>query len=168
MIKIPLTQGQVATVPNEWFEELNKHKWCAMWCNGSRIFYAVRNSPMVKGVRGRLILMHRVILNAPDGVFVDHVDHDGLNNCPPNIRLSTNAENGRNIGKQSNNTSGFKGVSWFSPGNKWVAKVSVNGEVKMRYCLEKLDAARAFNELALKYHGEFACLNVIQEDQCES
>lgn len=93
---------------------------------------------------------------------IDHEDRNPLNNHKNNLRFCTYSENSRNRGKPTTNTSGYKGVSWFKRDKKWKAQIMVEGK---GFCLgsfkNKIDAARAYNRAALKYHGEFACLNEI-------
>lgn len=60
------------------------------------------------------------------------------------------------------NTSGFKGVFWFPSGNKWHAKIVVDSrEISLGYYLDKVDAARAYNDGSIRYHGEFGQINVL-------
>lgn len=164
--EIPLTQGQVALVLEEHFEEINKHKWSAEWVPGLKTFIATRNGSWNgKKKRDPKILMHREILNAPKWVQVDHIDHNGLHNYPPNIRLDLYGLNNCNRRLKSTNTSGFKGVSKKKKDRRWRAYVGLNGKV---YYFGQFDtaieAARAYNAGALLLHGEFACLNEIPED----
>lgn len=100
----------------------------------------------------------RLLLGVSDPkVFVDHIDGNRLNNTRSNLRLASNAQNQCNVGLQINNTSGFKGVSWAANKNKWVARISVAGRrIHLGHFSCKVEAARAFNSAAEKYHGEFA------------
>ena len=92
------------------------------------------------------------------GKGADHRDGDVLNNRRENLRPSTNAENLRNRGKQTNNTTGFKGV--YRQGRNFCYEITVNGKKYRRGTFNTaLEAARAYNEAAKKYHGEFAYLN---------
>ncbi|MCH7719226.1 MAG: HNH endonuclease, partial [Chloroflexi bacterium] len=55
--------------------------------------------------------MHRLITNAPKGLIVDHIDHNGLNNTRNNLRLCTPEQNDYNRRPQKGSTSKYKGVS---------------------------------------------------------
>lgn len=152
MKTVPLTQGQVALVDDEDFELVSKHKWYAAK-RGYR-FYAQRR------VNRRIVQMHRLLTKAPTGLEVDHINGNTLDNRRSNLRLATRSQNEWNRNKQSNNTSGFKGVI-FSEG-KYKARIRV---FKKLYFLgsfeEKEKAALAYNNAAKKYHGEFANLNAV-------
>jgi AP2 domain len=165
MREIPLTKGQVALVPDEWYEYLSQYNWLAV--RSGKTFYAYRNDHKDPAKRHgpQVIYMHRVILNAPKGVRVDHKDWNGLNNIPPNIRLATRGGNEQNRGKLPTNTSGYKGVHFCRCTGRWRAQIWVVGKkIELGRFYYLLDAARAYNEAAIKYHGEFAHLNEILED----
>jgi hypothetical protein len=90
---------------------------------------------------------------------VDHVDGNRSNDRWSNLRLATDGENSRNRRKRSDNTSGFKGVSWFKENGKWRAQIQVDG---VKHCLgfysTKKDAYQAYCDGAIKHHGAFARL----------
>lgn len=156
---IPLTRGKFALVDASNFDWLSQWNWYAQLRQraGSRnkTYYAATCTP--RSVGKTTILMHRVILGAPHGIEVDHEDGDGLNNRRSNIRLATSTQNKCNVGKRSNNTSGFKGVHWHKPSGMWHARITVNGKTfSLRYHRNKEQAAKAYEEAAKKYHGEFA------------
>jgi len=156
--EIPLTQGQVALVDDDRFEELNQYGWFAHYYRNTKSFYAQRHLPTLLGKR-KIILMHRVIMNAPEGMLVDHKDRNTLNNQVHNLRICTNSQNASNSGKQSDNTSGYKGVTKPKWGG-WRAAIKVNGKtIYLKKWKTKEEAARAYDEAAKKYHGEFASLN---------
>jgi hypothetical protein len=152
MKTVKLTQNKRAIVDDEDFYFINQYKW---HFNGR---YAVRNNPP----RGsKLIRMHRIIADAPDGVEVDHINGDRLDNRKSNLRLCNHSENGKNISISKINTSGYKGVS--KNGNCWRARIRVDGKlISLGYFREKTDAAMAYNHAAKKYFGEFAKLNEIE------
>lgn len=71
-------------------------------------------------------LLHRILLDAPQGIQVDHIDRNKLNCKRDNLRFVTNAENKQNSPVQSNNTSGTPGVFWQINKQKWYARVTIN------------------------------------------
>ena len=153
MREIQLTQGKVALVSDHQYEELSKYKWCAVF-NGY-LWYAFRQDGRRPNRRG--VYMHKQIMNTPPGMETDHIDGNTLNNQEENLRVCTHAENNRNKGKQSNNTSGYKGVQWSSRGKKWQARIKINGKtISLRMFANKEDAARRYDTAVFEYHGEFA------------
>ena len=81
-------------------------------------------------VDGKLHYAHRLAWLVTHGEFppeqIDHIDGNGLNNRLENLRAVSHAENGRNLRKKSNNTSGVSGVSWHKSRQKWAAQIQVN------------------------------------------
>ena len=148
---IELTQGKVALVDDEDYERINAYKW--YYCKG----YAVRKfgSPPRK-----FVYMHRVILDTPDGLETDHVNGDGVDNRKANLRACTRSENQRNLGRTISNTSGFKGVTKSKGSTKWIASIKHFGQqIYLGRFTTPEAAARAYDEAALKLHGEFARTN---------
>lgn len=106
--------------------------------------------------------LHRLIMNAPNGMAVDHINGNIADNRKSNLRICVNSENLRNRGAQRNNTSGYKGVSWCKQSNKWRSSICLNKKrIYLGLFTNKLDAANAYNQAAIKYFGEFAFLNKI-------
>lgn len=150
MKEIELTQGKVAMVDDEDYERLSWHRWYALLIDGT--WYALTN----RG--GKKILMHRVVSDAPEGVGVDHADHNGLNNQRSNLRHATVAQNCQNRKKRSDNTSGYKGVS--PQGKKWKASIKTkNKQTYLGTFSDPVDAAKAYDAKAIELFGEFAALN---------
>lgn len=106
--------------------------------------------------------MHREILKVPDGMFVDHINHNGLDDRKANLRPATSAENNRNRRKSTKRKyhSRFKGVSWNKDQKKWSARILFNHNKKfIGYFEDETEAAKAYDEAAKLYHKEFAVLN---------
>src|SRR5690606_21975431 len=103
--------------------------------------------------------MHRQIMGFPEGMEVDHIDRDGLNNRRSNLRLATHHQNAYNAQKRKSR-SGFRGVTWYAPYQKWVAVIMHQGKKHyLGYFDDPADGGRAYDEAARKLHGEFATLN---------
>lgn len=93
-------------------------------------------------------------------IILDHIDGNRSNNRPENLRIATKSTNGMNRGKQSNNTSGFKGVSFRKDVNKWLAKITKNGKAYHVGLFDtKEKAALAYCQAASEIHGEFSNTN---------
>lgn len=106
--------------------------------------------------------MHRVIIEAPDEMFVDHINHNGLDNRRSNLRLATRSENTQNRRKISTKTrSRYKGLSLHKERRKgWSARIRVKGKSKfLGFFADEIEAGKAYDRAARKYHGEFAVLN---------
>ena len=149
---IPLTQGYVAIVDDEDYEELVKHKWYVSPApNGNRA---------ARSMNPGTIYMHRAIMNASDGIDVDHRDHDMLNNQRSNLRLCTRTQNLGNTRKKAGCTSKFKGVHLHKACGLWCARIKIDYRYRqLGYYRNERDAARAYNKAAKKHFGEFAWLN---------
>lgn len=143
----------VAIVDDEDFELVSKYKWQA--APFGRTWSAHRT-----GWPKSTIFMHRVIMNAPDGFEVDHIDGNGLNNTKENLRICTHAENTKNQKLRIDSKSGYKGVDWHIYIKKWRARIRVNyEEVSLGYFDSAIDAAEAYDRAAREYFGEFAKTN---------
>ena len=112
-------------------------------------------------INRKIYLAHRLAFLWMTEAFpenmVDHINHDKSDNRWENLRPATRAENKRNTWKQSNNTSGFKGVYFNKGVGKYVAHVTVNGAKKYLGCFtspEEAYQARCCAED--EYYGEFA------------
>lgn len=107
--------------------------------------------------------LHRFIMQPPDDMVVDHINHDKTDNRKQNLRICTNQENTWNSRRSIRNTSGFKGVSKVK--GAYVASIIIDGK---NYYLgrfnNKKDALEAYNAKARELQGEFACLDEYIED----
>lgn len=147
MKEITLTQGKVALVDDDDYERISKYNWS--FSNG----YARRNQyvPIQK-----TILLHRFIMGEPIGYEVDHINGDGLDNRKENLRVCTHKENTRNRKIQKNNTSGFTGVVWDKPRNKWRAHIKYLGKlIFIGHFIDKNEASTAYEKRAKELFGDF-------------
>jgi hypothetical protein len=110
---------------------------------------------------GKRWRLHRYLLNAQPCQIVDHINGNGLDNRRENLRIATNAQNGRNS-KPRKGASKFKGIYLDKRTQKWYAQICVNGKSKNipgARGLTEIEAARAYNEAAIAHYGQFARLN---------
>jgi len=145
--EIPLTRGKTAKVDDEDYEMLAEHTW---HLNGG---YAAN---------AKLGRMHRVLMQAPKGLMVDHVNGDTLDNRRVNLRVCSNSQNQANR-RRARGASQFKGVTWQKrPSGRgfWKAQLVVRGDVLYLGAFNTdVDAAAAYNVAAQKHFGDYAHLN---------
>lgn len=102
--------------------------------------------------------IHRIVMQAPKGFDVDHINGNKLDNRRTNLRLATRSQN--NINKKRlvrNNTSGVCGVSWSRSINKWDTYIQVHGKlIRLGYYTSLDEAKQARKTAEVKYYGAFA------------
>jgi|GEM_PF-36144 len=141
-----------ALVDPDDYRKLSEYPWQYVR-NKSGNYYGAR----IEG--GKIVYMHRQIMNAPAGKIIDHKDRNGLNNTKSNLRLATIAENNRNR-KRLKGASKYRGVSRIKNRNKWRASITYNyRRIHLGHFDNEEDAARAYDAAAQIYHKEFAVLN---------
>jgi hypothetical protein len=153
--EIQLSQGKVALVDAEDYEELSKYSWCASLCGS--MYYAVRRNE-----NDKVVSMHREIWGdeIPDDKEIDHADRDGLNNQRYNLRLATKSQQQANTLPYPNCSSKFKGVVWFKPKEKWRSRIRYKGkDMHLGYFSTQQEAAVHYDMAALGLFGVFAYLN---------
>jgi len=143
------------------FDELRRVKW---QCNAGG--YAYRTMSNGKNSKGRWtnkgVFMHALICPSGEGMDIDHINHEKLDNRRTNLRAAPHRNNMRNMNIHRDQRSGFKGICSVSryEGRLWQARIRVNGKViQLGSRPSKEAAARLYDEGALKYFGEFACTN---------
>lgn len=134
-------------VDDDDYELLKIYNW---YCNDGR---AVR-----KNGRSSTILMHRQIMNLGSGDkrIIDHINGNPLDNRKENLRICQQQQNMYNRRKNSNNTSGIKGVSWSNIAKKWKAQIRINKKAKHLGYFDNIeDAAKAYEAAAIVGHGQY-------------
>jgi hypothetical protein len=110
-------------------------------------------------LNGKKFKNHRLIWMWHYGVFpelIDHIDHNPSNNKIENLRIATQSENFRNRPKATNNTSGYKGVSFHKHRKKFQAKIKINGkQIYLGLFDSAKDAHNVYCIAAKEHHGEF-------------
>lgn len=140
-----------ALISLEDIEKVGQYRWCV---NGKG-YVCNRN----------MGYLHQFIKNPSEGMVVDHKNHNKLDNRRDNLRLCTQDDNCKNLSKASNNTSGYKGVSYDKGMDKYRAKIVCDGIVYYLDChVDKISAARAYDRRAIELYGEYANTNFPIED----
>ncbi len=104
----------------------------------------------------RLLSLHRFLMNPPEGVQVDHINGNGLDNRRANLRLASCSENNRNRGTSRNNTSGIKGVRWNKARQKWQACLDAKDLPRYWGLFDtKEEAAEVIQSVRARLFGEF-------------
>lgn len=153
---IPLTKGYEAIVDDDDYEWLMKFNWCAKKSQNG-VYARTRISKL------KCIEMHTMLMGIRMGYMIDHRNRNGLDNRRENLRYCTNAQNLLNRPPQRNNTTGFKGVTFFKGG--YNAEICVNGTKHyIGRFQDPISAAVAYNEKALELEPEFAWLNQIPKE----
>lgn len=96
------------------------------------------------GGRRRTHLFHRLILEPiPEGMVVDHINRDKLDNRRSNLRIVTPQVNAKNIPAKPNKTSKYRGVSWNQKASRWQVVLRIDGRLKWFGLYESEDEAGA-------------------------
>jgi hypothetical protein len=164
--QIPITKGYVVLVDDEDYTWLSEWKWKALVNVRKNVthVYAVRHE--TKGGVTRPILMHRVIANAPRGTQVDHINFNGLDNRRLNLRICTHSQNSTHK-RFNSNAFGLKGIQYKGGPRPWVGVVTKDRRVyRTEYYVTALEAAAAYDRLAVELHGEFAVTNSSHKKNC--
>lgn len=152
---VPLTRGYTAIIDASDVHLVDGRLWSALVSKRRKAVYAVRVEQ--RNGRQKMILMHRLISDAPDGVLADHRDGDGLNNRRANIRHCSQAENNLNTGLRRDNQAGFKGVALDKRNRRWKAEIRFGGHRKFLGYFDTAESAHAaYCEAAVALHGDFA------------
>lgn len=155
--EIPLSRGLVALVSDEDYERVSAFKWyAAAPAPDNRAYYAGR----VLDRYGKILFLHRFIVGAKDGEVVDHINRNPLDNRRENLRICDKSTDLQNRSKKAGASSKYVGVALHKSTGRYQACISKNG---VHYSLgsyaSEEEAARAYDDAALKHYGEYARLN---------
>lgn len=157
-------RSMLILLDDDIYDKYSRYSW-------QIIFNTYNSKPC--GIAGRIdsityYLTHLILGRPSKGFEIDHKDGDILNCQRENLRFVTFSQNQWNKGIQSNNSSGYKGVSWNKLAKKWKVSIRVKTiGIHLGYFSDLDEVAEAYNKAAKAYFGEYACLNVISKMQRE-
>ena len=144
-------------------------------CNGKEFYFDLEDFDLIKDYcwyidnkgyvvahdikdSSKRLRMHRLVMNAKEGMDVDHINNVKSDNRKSNLREATRSQNLMNRRVLKNNTSGVTGVTWVKQINKWRAMIGVNRNViHLGDYTTKEDAIKARKDAEQQYFGEYRC-----------
>jgi hypothetical protein len=149
---IELTKGHYAIIDDEDYPLVSQYKW------HFSMGYALSQKDKER------FRMHRLITNAPDGMEVDHINGNRLDNRKDNLRICTRMENAWNVPKQ-HPTNTYKGVTISRKSGRWRAQINYNnGNIALGTYDTDLIAAVAYDHACREYFGEYAKPNFPEDE----
>jgi hypothetical protein len=147
-VECHLKNGLNFTIDKDDYDLIKNYSWQT---NSENYVQTTINNKSVK--------LHRFLMNPKENEYVDHINHNTLDNRKENLRVCTNEENCRNKRTYKNNTSGVKGVTWMKKNQVWIARITYNKKRIHLGCFSTLEEAKkSRQEAEIKYFGEFRYL----------
>jgi hypothetical protein len=155
-----LIDGYTVLLDEEDAHLLVDRTWRVMKNPNSKLY--VRWTTTENG-KGRIFYLHRLVMDAPKGVLVDHWDGNTLDCRKANLRLASHAKNSHNMAKWSkDSTSKFKGISWKSKRKRWVSQISCDGKYHyLGLYSSEIHAAYVYDLASIQHHGEYGRTNFL-------
>jgi AP2 domain. len=169
MAEIKLKNGQVVLVDDEDFGFLNRFTWSLRKCADRHYVVTAKRI----GDKYHATYMHRMILNAPPFLVVDHANGNTLDNRKENLRVCTQTENSYNrkptTGYQYKGVQKVKSTGTKRPRRRrFIASIFYKGKpINLGYYETEEDAARAYDKKAKELFGEFARLNFPEQENIQ-
>jgi hypothetical protein len=125
---------------------------------GEKINYISNTGYKTVNFKGKRVLGHRLAWYMHYGEWpigsIDHVNRDRLDNRICNLRLANLSQNGANTCKRKNNSTGYKGVSFYR--NRYHARATINRKTHLLGSfITAEEASKAYEQFAKEKHREF-------------
>lgn len=135
--------------------------WNSRYAGTVALGYTMQNGYRQGAIGNVLVMAHRVIwamqTNAWPEQDVDHINGDRADNRWANLRAASRSDNNKNRKPIAGKSSPFLGVSFARASGKWDARIQSGGrQICLGHFASEIDAAKAYDAAARKYHGEFA------------
>lgn len=157
-VEIPLGKGRSTIIDADDTEKVAPYKW-RFHCG-----YVQAYKYNSKTRKSYAVHMSHIILPCPDGMFIDHINRNKLDNRRCNLRVVTRSQNNANRRCFSNSKSQYKGVIRSKKTGWWEAAIRKDGkQISLGSYETEIAAASAYNDYARRMWGEYAVLNEIDE-----
>jgi hypothetical protein len=158
--------GYKVLIDDEDFEKVSRYKWHVKRSYLKRTGnYYFTTRPYINGKRGSIALHHYIFGDPPEGLYLDHINRNTLDNRKGNFRFTTPQQNKYNQKCRKDSTTGYKGVGVQTHCPKYIVKIVYDGK---RHSLgtysDPIEAARVYDRKALEVYGEYAATNFPRED----
>lgn len=152
--RVPLSNGEFAYVDVEDLKKVSVYSWSRA-VRGGAIAYSGGGRENAK-----MVYMHRLVMEAPEGLLVDHKNRNTLDNRKLNLRFATKKQNAANMDRGRV----FKGVTGHD--GAWQAQITVDGNNRYLGTFSSpQEAAAAYDTAAKEQFGEFARCNFGERDE---
>ena len=146
--RIRTVAGTPFLVDEQDFELVSGRTWYDFKSRSGKVYAKTK-------IDGRWVALHRLIVNPAAGEEVAYEDGNSLNCRRANLRCVTHAQSQQGRKTQRNNTSGYRGVTYYKRFGKWAARITVNGKTThLGYYSTPETAAEVYREAALELHGQ--------------
>lgn len=154
------TNGYQFIISEQDIEFVDNKSWFAQGRPGFMYVATI----IKEGEKRKIKYLHRLLFNLSDRkVFIDHINHNTLDNRRENLRLSNNRLNQVNKYKKSNCSSKYIGVTK-NKYNTWDASIRNNKtRIKLGCFKTEEAAALAYNEASIKINGNHTILNILSK-----
>jgi len=147
-------------VDEQDLERVAMHKWFALSKRG-RAFSIQANGE-------KHLILSRLILDAPKGLQVDHINGNIFDNRRSNLRIVSNQQNQWNSRKRKRTSSKYKGVCLNKAAGKWVSAIYKDRKYfYLGFFVSEDEAALAYNKAAKEMFGEYASLNEVTDEKAQ-